>query len=118
MKNNIKNILNKAKDVAGNGIKVAKSATGTGINVAKNAAGTGLKAAKNVVNYGKEVMDKKQMNAKIKEKEKHIEEHKYNIGKLIYDNDIEINDNFIISNINTIDRLEQEISAIGEKENG
>lgn len=77
-----------------------------------------LKKANNAVNIAKEMIEKTKQNTKTSEIKKRIEEHKYNIGKMIYDNEIEVDNGFVVSNINSIDRLIEEINQLGGKSNG
>lgn len=80
-------------------------------NVFSNMTKKTVSSIKTISNNIKANSEKTKINEKILE-------HKYNIGKLIYDNEIEINDGVVISNVNSISRLIKEIEEYGGKRNG
>jgi hypothetical protein len=75
-------------------------------------------AVDNAASATSDMLEKQKIKNKINEIEVKIKEHKYNIGKYIYDNEIEIDDGVIISKINTIDRLVDELAELEGKTNG
>lgn len=95
---------------------VGKGAIGVGKVAAIAAVGIGA-AAKKVVNVGADLVEKNRIKNKNREIDLKIMEYKYNIGKYIYDNELEVDDGVIISTINTIDRLVDEITELEGKSN-
>ena len=88
--------------------------TGIGKSIfktAENLAGKGVKLGKDTINNAK-------IDSEITKLKDKILEHQYNIGKLIYDNEIDVDDGFIISNVNSIDRLVEELEKLEGKNNG
>ena len=94
---------NKEKNnIFGNVVNTLKTAT----KASADAIGKGIKVTTTTTSY---ILEAQRIKSNNKEIDKKVLEHKYNIGKYIYDNEIEIDDGIIISTINTIDRLIDEI---------
>ena len=113
-KNLFKNItsgMGKVADVAGKGARSVG-------NVAKTMADGIGSTAKKAIDLGVDIAEKQRIKSKNNEIDAKILEHKYNIGKYIYDNGLEIDDGIVISTINTIDRLVDEITELEGKKNG
>ena len=113
-KNLFKNItsgMGKVADVAGKGARSVG-------NAAKTVAGGIGSTAKKAIDIGADIAEKQRIKSKNNEIDAKILEHKYNIGKYIYDNGLEIDDGIVISTINTIDRLVDEITELEGKKNG
>ena len=104
------------------GISNAANAVGKGAKevgkVAGVVAGGIASTAKKAVEVGSDIVEKQRIKSKNSEIDAQIAEHKYNIGKYIYDNELEIDDGVIISTINTIDRLVDEITKLEGNNNG
>lgn len=103
--------IGKAVDVAGKGAKVV----GKGAEILAEGIGSTTKKA---IDVGSNIAEKQRIKNKNKEIDAKVVEHKYNIGKYIYDNELEIDDGIVISTINTIDRLVEEITELEGKKNG
>lgn len=86
--------------------------------IAKGLFGIASNVAKSVLDNAKKVTDDVNTNMEIKKIKDKILEHKYNIGKYIYDHELEVDDGVVISNINSIDRLVEEIEKLEGKKNG
>ena len=108
---NITSGIGKAVDVAGKGAKVV----GKGAEILAEGIGSTTKKA---IDVGSNIAEKQRIKNKNKEIDAKVVEHKYNIGKYIYDNELEIDDGIVISTINTIDRLVEEITELEGKKNG
>ena len=103
--------MGKVVDVVGKGAQGIGNVAGT---VAEGISNTTKKA----MEVGTDIAEKQRIKNKNKEIDLKIIEHKYNIGKYIYDNELEIDDGIVISTINTIDRLVDEINELEGKKNG
>lgn len=108
---NITSGIGKAVDVASKGAKVV----GKGAEILAEGIGSTTKKA---IDVGSNIAEKQRIKNKNKEIDAKVVEHKYNIGKYIYDNELEIDDGIVISTINTIDRLVEEITELEGKKNG
>lgn len=77
--------------------------------------GKGIQATKTNIS---KIIEAQKIKSNNKEIDNKILEHKYNIGRFIYDNEIEIDDGIVISTINSIDRLIDEIEELEGNKNG
>lgn len=103
---------NKEKNnIFGDVVNTLKTATKASVDV----IGKGIKVTTTATSN---MLETQKIKSNNKEIDKKILEHKYNIGKYIYDNEIEIDDGIIISTINTIDRLIDEIKELEGNKNG
>lgn len=103
--------MGKVMDMASKGAKELGKATGV---VSEGIGATTKKAIK----IGSDIAEKQRISNKNKEIDAKILEHKYNIGKYIYDNELDVDDGIVISTINTIDRLVDEITELEGKKDG
>lgn len=103
--------MGKVMDMASKGAKELGKAAGV---VAEGIGSTTKKA----IETGSDIAEKQRISNKNKEIDAKILEHKYNIGKYIYDNELDVDDGIVISTINTIDRLVDEITELEGKKDG
>ena len=103
--------MGKVMDMASKGAKELGKAAGV---VAEGIGSTTKKA----IEIGSDIAEKQRISNKNKEIDAKILEHKYNIGKYIYDNELDVDDGIVISTINTIDRLVDEITELEGKKDG
>lgn len=103
--------MGKVMDMASKGAKELGKAAGV---VSEGIGATTKKAIK----IGSDIAEKQRISNKNKEIDAKILEHKYNIGKYIYDNELDVDDGIVISTINTIDRLVDEITELEGKKDG
>lgn len=64
-----------------------------------------LNMVSNFSNTGKKMIDNVKLNIEIDKIRKRQDEHKYNIGKMIYENKMKTDDRLINSNIKTINDI-------------
>ena len=88
--------------------------TGIGRSIFKTAENLADKGVK----FGKDTINNAKIDSEISKLKDKILEHQYNIGKLIYDNEIDVDDGFVISNVNSIDRLVEELKKLEGSKNG
>ena len=103
--------MGKVMDMASKGAKELGKVAGV---VSEGIGATTKKAIK----IGSDIAEKQRISNKNKEIDAKILEHKYNIGKYIYDNELDVDDGIVISTINTIDRLVDEITELEGKKDG